>query len=549
MKVSSILVFFLFNIGLGFSQLPNVDWVKTYNNNVPADIRELSIDKSGYILLTGHFGDSLNFQTGVNSESIYSNGGSDIFIQKLDNQGNIIWTKSIGGTDEDIAYGIDSDEFGNIYVTGRFSGTVNFDSGVTNFSLTATGTIDGFILKMNENGNFIWVKRIGGQFNTIPANIVYKNSNLFITGGFEGVVDFDPSNNIINKTSNGTKDFFLLKMDQNGAFNWVRTFGGNVGETGFSSVVDNSGYIYSTGYYFSQNVNYQISGQNYNLQHNGAYDIFVTKTDINGQTIWMKGFGGSGGDIGYDIALDANGDLFITGQIEDTCNIGGNALIGMGVDIMISKLDTTGNVIWANHHGGSNTDIGYSLCLDNQNHLFISGYFQDSVTTVFPTLQSNGLQDYLILQLNHTNGNIVWSKTFGGINPDLSHSVNCDDLNNLYSAGFFQNNFNLEVNSVVQNFVSSGSADGVLLKISGFSETNNIDDIDNEIFVYPNPSYDQIKVYIGENNYNYQLINSQGQVIKLGQIQNYDFISLTEFNPGIYYLHINERKPIVIIKQ
>jgi hypothetical protein len=549
MKVCSIFLFLLSNVGLVYSQLPNVDWVKTYKNNLPADIRELSIDKSGNILLVGHFYDSLNYNTGNNIESIYSNGGVDMYIQKIDSQGNIIWTKSIGGIEDDIAYGIDSDEFGNIYVSGRFSGLVNFGNGATNSSLTSTGTIDGFILKMNENGDFNWVKRIGGQYNTIPMNIVYKNSNLFVTGGFEGVVDFDPNSGIINKTSSGTKDFFLLKLNQNGDYNWVRTFGGSVGENGFSSVVDNSGFIYSTGYYYSQNVNYQISGQNYTLQHNGAYDIFVTKTDINGQTVWMKGFGGSGGDIGYDIALDGNGDLYITGQIEDTCMIGGSTLIGNGVDILISKFDINGNELWSKNHGGNNTDIGFSLALDSQNHLFVSGYYQDTLITVSPTLQSNGLQDYLILQLNNTDGNLIWSKSIGGTNADLSHAITCDNMNNLYTAGYFQNNFNLEVNSVVQNFVSSGSGDGLLLKISGFSETNNISNIDDEISIYPNPSGNEINICVGENNFFYQIVNSIGQILKNGQIENCDVINLKDYNSGVYYLQMKDGKAIKIFKQ
>lgn len=549
MKLFLKIAIVFFNVQILVSQTPNIEWVKTYKNNLPADIRKLSIDKSGNLLMVGHYYDSLNYFTGSNNESIYSNGGVDMFIQKVDNQGNILWTKSIGGLDDDIAYGVDSDESGNIYVTGRFSGLVNFGGGATNSSLTATGTIDGFILKLNENGSFMWVKRVGGQFNTIPMNIVYSSSNLYITGGFEGVVDFDPGTNTSNKTSNGTKDFFLLKLDQNGLFNWVRTFGGNVGENGFSSVVDNSGFIYSTGYYYSQNVNYQINGQNYTLQHSGAYDIFVTKTDPNGQTIWMKGFGGSGGDIGYDISFDSTGNLYITGQIEDTCYFENNTVIGNGVDIVISKLDVDGNVIWTKNHGGNNTDIGFSISIDNQNHLFISGYFQDTLNTIPNPIPSNGLQDYLIIQLDNSDGSYVWSKTFGGTSADLSHSIISDDQNNLFSAGYFQNNFNLEVNSIVQNIISSGSADGILLKINGFSETTNIENIDNSINVYPNPTNGEINVCVDENQKKFQILNSQGQILKMGQINNCDVINLSDFNTGAYFLRLNDYSMIKIFKQ
>ena len=541
MKMFLKIAFIFLNIQLLISQTPNIEWVKTYKNNLPADIREISIDKSENILLVGHFYDSLNYYTGSNHETIYSNGGIDMFIQKLDNQGNIIWTKSLGGQDDDIAYGIDSDEFGNLYVTGKFGSLVNFDFGTTNTSLTSSGTVDGFILKLNENGSFVWVKRIGGQLNTIPANMVYSNSKLYITGGFEGVVDFDPSTNTTNKTSNGTRDFFLLRLDQNGLFNWVRTFGGNVGETGYSSIVDNSGFIYSTGYYSSQNVNYQINSQNYTLQNNGATDVFVTKTDTNGQTVWLKGFGGSGGDIGYDISFDSNGDLFITGQIEDTCYFGSNTLIANGIDILTSKFDINGNVLWTKNHGGNNTDIGFSISIDNQDHLFISGYFQDTLNTIPVPIQSNGLQDYLILQLNNSDGTYVWSKSFGGTNADLSHAMISDNQNNLFCAGYFQNSFNVEVNSIVQNIVSSGSADGILLKINGFSETNDINYIEDNINVYPNPTDGEINICIGENLMKFKILNSQGQVLKICQINNCDIINLSDFKSGVYYLQLNEK--------
>lgn len=549
MKTILKITFILFNTHLLLSQTPNIEWVKTYRNISQANIREISVDKSGNILVVGHFYDSLNYFTGVNNESIYSNGSLDMFVQKLDNQGNILWTKSIGGSNDEIPYGIDSDEFGNIYVTGRFTGAVNFGGGATNSSLTSTGTIDGFVLKLSENGSFIWVKRIGGQLNTIPMKLDYGNSNLYITGGFEGNVDFDPSTNTNNKTSNGTKDFFLLKLDQNGLFNWVRTFGGSVGENGFSSIVDTSGFIYSVGYFFSQNLNYQINGQNYTLQNNGSHDIFVTKTDFNGQTVWMKGFGGSGSDIGYDISFDSNGNLSITGQIQDTCYIGNNLLIGKGVDILISKLDINGNVLWAENHGGNNTDIGYSMCIDNQDNLFISGYFQDTINTIPTPIHSNGLQDFIILQLNNSNGNYVSHTTFGGTYIDLSHAITCDNENNVFSVGFFHNNFNLEVNSIVQNFDSSGDDDGVLLKISGFSETTNIEKIDNSINVYPNPTNGEINVCVDENQKKFHILNSQGQILKMGQINNCDVINLSDFNSGAYFLRLNDNSMIKIFKQ
>jgi len=206
-----------------------------------------------------------------------SNGSDDIFISKLDQDGNFIFAKSFGGTGADQGYYLSLDDNGNIYTTGWFNTTVDFDPGTEVHNLTSNGGFDIFISKLDQDGNFIFTKSFGGTGADQGYSLsLDDNGNIYTTGGFSTTVDFDPSAEVYNLTSNGTQDVFISKLDKDGNFIFAKGFGGTGTDVGNSLSLDDNGNIYTTGY-FNNTADFNPNSGTYELTSAGGSDIFLLK--------------------------------------------------------------------------------------------------------------------------------------------------------------------------------------------------------------------------------------------------------------------------------
>jgi hypothetical protein len=180
--------------------------------------RAISSDENENILIAGVFTGQMTI--GTNTLNSSNTNDEDCFVAKLDPNGNAIWVKQYGSSiGSDYARGIDADAQGNIYVSGVFSGTVNFDGNV----LTANGTSDIFLLKYNSVGNIIWIKQIGGNFSDEGCEIEVKdNGDVFATGQYSQTIVLNGN----NFNALGARDVFISKMNSDGDFIWNKTLGG-----------------------------------------------------------------------------------------------------------------------------------------------------------------------------------------------------------------------------------------------------------------------------------------------------------------------------------
>jgi hypothetical protein len=141
------------------------------------------------------------------------------------------WAKRMGGSDSDQGNAIATDANGNVYVTGDFEGTADFDPSAGTANLTSTGTLDIFLAKYDASGNLLWANRMGGQLTDRGNSLAVDGSgNVVVTGGFRGIVDFDPSVGTANLTSVGNQDIFVAKYDASGNYLWANGMGGADGE-------------------------------------------------------------------------------------------------------------------------------------------------------------------------------------------------------------------------------------------------------------------------------------------------------------------------------
>ena len=437
----------------------------------------MAIDGGGNVYTTGIFSGTADFDPGAGIHNLTSVGSYDIFISKLDVNGNFVWAKSMGGTGYDLGGAIAVDVSGNLYITGSFSGTADFNPGIGTYNLTSAGESDIFINKLDSNGNFIGRKSSAGLvMNSSRAVAVDSNGNLLITGYFSDVVDFDPGVGMANYNSTGGTDIFLSKLDSSGNFIWTKAVGGTGDDYGEDIAIDSNGNIHITGYFVST-VDFDPGIGVVNLTSAGSLgetDIFVSKLDTNGNLLWAKGMGGSIFDYGYEIVVSGNGSVYTTGLFSGTADFDPGAgtyeLTSAGsYDIFVSKLDANGGFVWAKPMGGIGIDRGASIALDGSENVHTTGYFKETVDfdpgTGTVNLTSVGLSDFFVSRLD-SNGNFVWVKAMGGTGDDGGNAIEMDGNGNVRTAGYFEGTVDFDPGVNTYSLTSAGLGDIFVTKLT-----------------------------------------------------------------------------------
>ena len=297
---------------------------------------------------------------------------------------DLVWARQVGGASSEWGWGVAVDDSGNVYTTGEFQGTVDFDPGAGVFNLTSAGGDDIFVSKLDSAGNFLWAQQMGGTDNDSGnALAVDGGGNVYTTGGFRVTADFDPGVGVINLTSAGERDIFVSKLDSAGNFVWVQQMSGTGDDRSWGLAVDGSGNVYTTGG-FEGTVDFDPSAGVFNLTSAGAVDIFVSKLDSAGNFVWVQQMGGTGVDFCRGISVDSSGNVYTTGQFEGTADfdpgLGVVNLTSVGFfDISVSKLDSAGNFVWAQQMGGPGFDAVNGLAVDGNGNLYTTGGFEGTV--------------------------------------------------------------------------------------------------------------------------------------------------------------------------
>ncbi|HYG52201.1 MAG TPA: SBBP repeat-containing protein [Flavobacteriales bacterium] len=361
----------------GFSSAqPVIQWAKKFGGTALDRTTSLALDASGNVYSTGFFSGTADFDPGTGIFNLVSAGSQDAYISKLDASGNFVWAKRIGSTSSDMGLSIAVDPSGNVYTSGYFIGTVDFDPGTGVTSLVSGGGADGFILKLDAAGSFVSVKRFTGTGNEYIYSIAADGSgNVYTTGIFDGTTDFDPGTGTFNLVSGGSQDIFICKLDASGNFAWVKQVGGAGLDHGWSIAVDASGNVYTTGI-FSFTADFDPGTGVFNLTPSGTQDVFVCKLDGSGNFVWAKQLGGSASEYGYGIAVDASGNVYTAGYFEGTADFdpgtGTFNLVSAGLrDAFFCKLNSTGTFVTAGRMGGTLNDYAQSIALDASANIYI----------------------------------------------------------------------------------------------------------------------------------------------------------------------------------
>ncbi|HQW03276.1 MAG TPA: SBBP repeat-containing protein, partial [Saprospiraceae bacterium] len=209
-------------------------------------------DDSGHVYTTGSFEGFADLDPGPAFNVFLSAGDADVFVSKLDRDGQMLWAFTFGGNTEDYGEALSIDADGNVYVAGYFNGTADFEPGSGTTNLTSVGDYDAFLCKFDADGNFQWAIRLGGtSADQVSDMAVDTAGNILLAGQFSGTADFDPGAGNLNLTSAGGNDIFVVKLNDAGELVWASQFGNSGNDLARGVAIDSDNNILTTGRFAS----------------------------------------------------------------------------------------------------------------------------------------------------------------------------------------------------------------------------------------------------------------------------------------------------------
>jgi gliding motility-associated-like protein len=450
--------------------IPDLVWAKSFASNSYS--LDMITDAAGNVYTSGASSGG-DFDPGPGTFTLSSSGQSDAYVSKLDASGNLVWAKSFGGIQTEVGQAIALDAAGNIYVTGNFQLTVDFDPGPGSFPLTSAGGHDAYVLKLDPNGNFISAWSFGSSTEDIGSEVtVDASGNIYLAGHFSGIIDFDPGVGTSPLSSSGGTEIYIVKLNSAGNFLWAKAMGGSSTDVLSKTHVDTAGNIYTTGFFYGAS-DFDPGTGTALLTAVGASDVFVSKLDANGNFIWAKSFGAEGLDNGVGISTDASGNVIVSGYFENTVDFDpGTATLNFtsqgDKDIFLLKLNASGNLVWAKTMGAANEDIGNDVLIDALDNIYFSGSFYDIVdidggSSTF-NLTSTGNQEIFVSQVDAA-GNFIWGIQMGGSSNEFPTGMTMDVSKNIYLTGGIYGSGDFDPGSAIVTLTPVGPPSSFVQKL------------------------------------------------------------------------------------
>jgi len=529
----------------------NFEWAKAYGNFSTDYGYSICTDAAGNVYATGTFLGSIDFDAGV-GVNILTGANCDVYVLKMDPSGNFLWAKSFGGTSIDAGSSIKTDTYGNIYITGGFHESVDFDPGTGTTTLTSAGYQDVFVQKMDSAGNFLWARSFGGpSYDKVSSISIDASGNVYTTGTFQETMTFDTGAGDFTLTSGGYTDIFVFKMDCSGNFIWAKSFSGTLYDNGNGIINDASGNVYITGS-FQDTIDFDPGAGTSFFTSTGCTDVFVQKMDSAGNLLWVKTFDGADCQEASSISMDEAGNIYTTGGFQGTVDFdpeaGTHMLVSAGNDdIFIQKMDSAGNFLWAKSFGSTSNDRGFSINSDAYGNLYTTGCFSEYIDFSYGTdtaiLTSAGSFDVFVLKMD-SSGNFLWAESFGGTSNDYGNSIHVDSSGNVYTIGHFMETADFNPGTGTTVLSSQGDADFFVHKMSQSTSSESIfeNDFGNTFIVYPNPTNGNFSIDLGNvyQNTTISIFDIDGKLIKKMSFQQTQIANMSVAAPaGVYLVKVS----------
>ncbi len=409
---------------------PTLEWATYYSGDYSSSYG-VATDTFGNEYITGVTASSSGIATNGAYQTSFAGGnnGYDAYIAKFNSKGMRIWATYYGGSGDDYGNAVATDLSGNIYI----SGTTSSNSGIATTGAYQTSFAKGngiieyvFLAKFDSSGAIKWATYFGGgRFDEGQGVATDAAGDVYISGATQ-------SSGIATKgayqskfsSAYGTAYAFLAKFSGTGTIKWATYFGGGK-DRGYGVTTDHFGNVFLTG----------GTGSDTGVATFGAYqtvkgydeDAFLAKFSSGGGLQWATYFGGSAQDLGFEVAADASGNVYMTGLTNSDTGIAVNssyqAFYGGAGDAFLAKFDMNGGIQWATYFGGNGQDVANGITVDEAQDVYIAGQTYSSTgiaTSDGYQVSRVGSEDAFLAQFN-SNGDIKWATHFAG-----SNTSDCD---------------------------------------------------------------------------------------------------------------------------
>ncbi len=507
----------------------NYIWAKGIGSTGDDRGNEILIHSSGDILLTGNFNNTVDFDPGAGVSSLTSFGSGDIYIAKYDGSGNYLWAQQIGGAGIDDVRDIALDDAANIFITGNFAGTSDFDPGAGSASVTSAGWGDIFIAKYDATGNYLWAKQMGSTgFDNGTAVSIDTLGNLFITGTFNNTVDFDPGGGVVNYTAALGAGSYFGKFDTDGNYVWVKPLPLNTNN--IDILVDYCNNVYVSGNYsniYAVTIDMDPGAGTASLSVPGTlpppyYNIFARYDDA-GNYLWADVFGRTCycSVAGYksSLAIDTSGYIYYSGIFN--APFFGTSTVDFDPGVGTANLTATSSV---DNTFFTKYDIGCPLIPLPIIFSSFTGENRDHINYLSWSTLSELNSDYFEIQKSNDGINFIPIGTVkaSGNTTESKYYQFTDDAD--ITGTYYYRLKEVDLNNGMQ-----------------YSDVIQLSDFDDSFTIYPNPTSGMITIYIEESEtgkYVIYILNSIGEVVhnsdsfQGGTID----INLNNLPDGVYHI-------------
>lgn len=497
-NVFLLVLFFLGNFT--FAQFPPIEWAKCYGGSSGESSYSVkqTLD-SGYVVLGS--------ASSIDGAVVGQKGMGDMWLTKLDKNGNLQWQKCYGGTFEDIGITIIQLSDGGFLLTG-YTKSNNLDISGNH------GAWDGLLIRTDSNGNILWQKCYGGTLDDYLTSVVNSKDGGYLLYGYTF------SNNGDVNGNHGSNDVWIVKINSIGSIIWQKCFGGSNAEgVGQSTPIIN----YNYGYVFVAT----STSTNGDLTSNkGSTDVWVVNIDTIGNIKWQKNYGGSASDAGRSISFDKDSNLIVlsnsySNDFDLSANYGQQ-------DAWLFKINKLGNLIWQKNFGGTLYDGSYELISAENKGFFFLGI---SDSNNFDVTGNHGMRDVWIVKLD-SNLTKEWHHCYGSTGIEQAFSIRRTLDNGIVFCGYATTN-NGDVNGC--NLV--GASDSWIVKLVGSVGIYEYSS-QPKIYCFPNPTSNYLSIKLeNSDTRNYEIFDVSGRIISKGLLTN-ETISVENFHSGIYLINI-----------
>lgn len=421
-RLNHLLIFFLLLLPAfhGIAQT-GYDWTTSVGGPLFSEFGlDVACDAQGNVILVGEYLDGAQ----IGNNTYTSLGDNDLFIAKYDPEGNPLWVVVHGSTQLDRLYGVDAGPQSDVYVAGY--GKITFPMRLAG---PAQHARDAMIARYRPNGDLVWGNIMDGDVFSEAEDIVgLEDLGCFVVGQYQTTGWFDTDTLV----GNGNADGYVVRFDSLGNYVWGRTIGGVMEDKAWAIGVDDEENVVVGGYFkgtafFGNDTLTAVAGK----------DAYIAKYASDGTPLWAKAMGGPADDFIYGMKTSPDGDTYFTGNFETNIAFGNDTVFGTSAeDIFYGKLDSDGNLVWWKSAEGSSIDAPQDLEIDDEENVYIGGYFFGTLNWDGNSTASAGFDDMFFTKLD-SNGSVILFETSHFPDTRDIFGLGVDKAQNMVATGAF----------------------------------------------------------------------------------------------------------------